>query len=74
MFATFAEKGLDGLAFDSVGRLSCCTRSGIRILTPEGKPLGLLQTPGKPTSISFGTHGRVCVTTRDACFISQLQP
>lgn len=74
MFATFAEKGLDGLAFDPAGRLWCCTRSGVRILSQEGKALGLLQTPGKPTSISFGTQGRLCVTTRDACYVSRIQP
>ena len=74
VFATLTEKGLDGLAFDPAGRLWCCTRDGIRILSQDGTALGLLQTPGKPTSISFGTLGRLCVTTRDACFISQLQP
>lgn len=73
VFATFSEKGLDGLAFDPAGRLWCCTRDGIRILSQDGRKQGLLQTPGKPTSISFGTHGRLCVTVRDACFLTQTQ-
>jgi gluconolactonase len=72
VFASFAEKGLDGLAFDRAGRLWCCTKDGIRIVDRIGKVIGLLKTPNKPTSIAFGTEGRVCVTTRDGCYISQV--
>jgi len=70
-FATFEEKGLDGLMFDPAGRLWCCTRSGIRILTQDGTVLGLLQTPGKPTSIAFGPGGLLAVTTVNACYVTQ---
>lgn len=70
VFATFAEKGLDGLAFDPAGRLWCCTRDGIRIIAADGAVLGLLKTPGKPTGIAFGPDGRLCVTTREACHIT----
>lgn len=68
-FATFAEKGLDGLAFDPQGRLWCCTRAGIRIIGGDGKALGLIKTPGKPTSIAFGPEGRLAVTMSDGCFV-----
>jgi gluconolactonase len=46
VFASFAERGLDGLAFDPKGRLWCCTKDGIRILDASGKLLGLLQREG----------------------------
>lgn len=71
VFATFAEKGLDGLAFDPQGQLWVCTKDGIRIVALDGKAVGMLKTPGKPTSIAFGPDGRVAVTTREACFIFQ---
>jgi gluconolactonase len=72
VFANFAEKGLDGLAFDPAGHLWVCTRSGIRIVSQDGKVLGLLQTPSKPTSIAFGPEDRLCVTTRDGCFVTRI--
>jgi gluconolactonase len=68
-FATFPEKGLDGLAFDPQGRLWCCTRAGIRIISGDGTVLGLVATPGRPTSIAFGPEGRLAVTMSDGCFI-----
>lgn len=68
-FATFAEKGLDGLAFDPLGRLWCCTRAGIRIIGRDGTVLGLIKTPGKPTSIAFGPEGHLAVTMSDGCFV-----
>jgi len=73
-FATFAERGLDGLAFDAQGRLWCCTKDGIRVLDKEGKELGLIQTPSKPTAIAFAPAPSplVCVTMRDACFVTRL--
>jgi hypothetical protein len=39
----------------------------------NGKALGLLKTPGKPTSIAFGPEGRLAVTTRDACYVTRLK-
>ncbi|GEP42147.1 SMP-30/gluconolactonase/LRE family protein [Brevifollis gellanilyticus] len=74
VFATFLEKGLDGLAFDPQDRLWCCMRDGIRIISLDGKVLGFVNTLGKPTSISFGTAGKLAVTTKDACHITQCQP
>ncbi len=74
VFATFPEKGLDGLAFDPAGRLWCCTKDGIQVLDAEGGRLGLIKSPDKATSIAFGPLGRVCVTMRGACFIAQIQP
>lgn len=69
LFATFAEKGLDGLTFDPHGRLWCCSRAGIRICGQDGAPIGLIKTPGKPTSIAFGPEGHLAVTMTDGCFV-----
>ncbi len=71
-FATFAEKGLDGVVCDAHDRVWVATMKGVRITSAEGKPLGLLKTPGKPTAIAFGPDGWLCVTTRDACYITHL--
>jgi acetyl esterase/lipase len=73
VFATFTEKGLDGLALSPQGQLWVCTKDGIRITALDGKALGLLKTPGKPTSIAFGPEGRLAVTTREACYVTKLQ-
>jgi acetyl esterase/lipase/sugar lactone lactonase YvrE len=73
VFATFNEKGLDGLALAPQGQLWVCTKDGIRITALDGKALGLLKTFGKPTSIAFGPEGRLAVTTRDACYVTTLQ-
>jgi sugar lactone lactonase YvrE/acetyl esterase/lipase len=73
VFATFTEKGLDGLALSPQGHLWVCTKDGIRIVALDGKILGLLKIPGKPTSIAFGSKGRLAVTTRDACYVTTLQ-
>jgi sugar lactone lactonase YvrE/acetyl esterase/lipase len=73
VFATFTEKGLDGLALSPQGQLWVCTKDGIRITALNGKALGLLKTPGKPTSIAFGPEGRLAVTTRDACYVTRLK-
>jgi sugar lactone lactonase YvrE/acetyl esterase/lipase len=73
VFASFAEKGLDGIAFDPQGRLWVCTIDCIRMIGSDGKALGYLNTPSKPTSIAFGPEGRLCVTTRDGCYITRIR-
>ncbi len=75
VFATFSGMGNDGIAFDPYGRLWCCTKAGIVILSPSAKTLALIKTPNKPTSIAFAPAPlrMVCVTTRDACYITKLE-
>ena len=73
-FATFKEKGLDGLTFDPAGNLWCATNSGIRIIDATGKQIALLKTPNKPTSIAFSKDRKyLCVTTQTACYITTLK-
>jgi sugar lactone lactonase YvrE/mono/diheme cytochrome c family protein len=74
VFATFPDVGNDGITFDTYGRLWCCTRAGIVILNGAGETVALVKTPNKPTSVAFAPapSRKVCVTTRDACYITEL--
>ncbi|HAZ32337.1 MAG TPA: hypothetical protein DCY63_00705, partial [Acidimicrobiaceae bacterium] len=74
VFAVFATAGNDGIAFDPKGRLWCCTKGGVVILSPSAETLALIKMPNKPTSIAFAPapSRMVCVTTRDACYITEL--
>ena len=74
VFATFTGMGNDGIAFDPKGRLWCCTKGGVVILSPSAETLALIKMPNKPTSIAFAPapSRMVCVTTRDACYITEL--
>jgi len=75
IFATLKVKGLDGLAFDPAGRLWCAALDGVHIFDSTGRDLGVIALPSKPTAIAFApTPSRlVCVTTRDAAFITTLR-
>lgn len=74
VFATLPDKGNDGLAFDPQGRLWCCAKEGIVILNESGECVAFIRTPNQPTSIAFAPapSRKVCVTTRDACYITEL--
>jgi gluconolactonase len=71
VFTATAGKGVDGLALSPQGHVWVCTREGIRIIALDGQVLGLLKTPGTPTSIAFDGTGRLAVTTREACFVTR---
>jgi gluconolactonase len=71
--ATFPEKGVDGLAVDAKDRLWCCAMKGVHVLSMDGQTLGILEIPGKPTSIAFGPDAWLAVTTRDSCLVTQLK-
>ena len=74
IFAAIRAKGLDGLAFDAHGRLWCAARDGVHLLAADGRELGILSLPEKPTSIAFlaGNEPFVCVTTREAAYIARI--
>ncbi|TWT71436.1 Gluconolactonase precursor [Crateriforma conspicua] len=74
VFATFADTGNDGIAFDRFGRLWCCTKAGLAILNESGQTKTVVKTPGKPTSVAFAPapSRSIAVTTRDACYITEL--
>lgn len=75
VFATLKVRGLDGLAFDPAGRLWCAALDGVHVFDANGRDLCVIQLPSKPTAIAFSASPShlVCVTTRDAAFITTLR-
>ena len=75
VFTTLKVKGLDGLSFDSTGRLWCAALDGVHVFDVAGRDLGVIRLPFKPTSIAFAPAPSrlVCVTTREATFVTSLR-
>jgi len=48
----------DGMAIDAAGRLYVTTPSGVEVLSPEGKSLGVIPTPRNPISAAFAGPGK----------------
>jgi gluconolactonase len=44
----------DGMKVDVEGRLFCTGPGGTWVFTPDGKKLGIIQTPEVPANICFG--------------------
>lgn len=76
VFASLPTRGLDGLAFDPSGRLWCAALDGVHVFDSTGQDLGTIKLPSKPTAIAFAPAPSrlVCVTTRDAAFVTTLAP
>jgi gluconolactonase len=47
------DSGGDGMAIDSAGRLYVTANTGVHVLSPEGKHLGLIPTPRRPITVAF---------------------
>ena len=73
IFATSQSGGLDGLTFDSEGRLWNAAKTDVKVYQPNGSLLGSYAFPSKPTAIAFHPDGWVCVTTRDAAYVGQFK-
>ena len=73
IFAASATFGLDGLTFDSQGRLWCAAKTSVEVYQSDGALLGSYAFPSKPTAIAFHPDGWICVTTRDAAYVAQFQ-
>jgi gluconolactonase len=53
-FGTLEAGGAgDGMAIDAAGRLYVASRSGVQVLSPEGKYLGVIPTPRAAISVAF---------------------
>ena len=44
----------DGMKVDTEGRVFCTGPGGTWVFSPEGKPLGIMQTPEVPANLAFG--------------------
>ena len=75
VFTTLKVRGLDGLAFDPAGRLWCAALDGVHVFDAGGRDLGVIALPSKPTAIAFAPAPSrlVCITTRDAAFVTALR-
>ena len=61
--------GPDGLRIDEAGNLWATGPGGIRIITPEGKVLGLIRTPKPAANLAFGEDGKtVYITSSDTIY------
>ena len=47
------DRGADGMAIDSAGRLYVTASAGVHVLSPDGKHLGLIPTPRQPITAAF---------------------
>jgi gluconolactonase len=53
-FAQLAgDKGADGMAIDAAGRLYVTASTGVHVLGPDGKHIGLIPTPRAPITLAF---------------------
>jgi len=71
IFATSELSGLDGLSFDSQGRLWSAGKASVAVYQVDGSLLGTYAFPSKPTAIAFHPDGWICVTTRDAAYVAK---
>jgi gluconolactonase len=58
------EDAIDGLKVDEAGNLYVCGPGGVRVLSPEGERLGLLELPENPHNLAWGGEdGRTLYVT-----------
>lgn len=62
--------GGDGLTIDTNGNLYITSGSGIQVVTPEGKILGVISFPEQPANVTFGGPDRklLIVTARKSVY------
>ena len=47
------DTSADGMGIDGAGRVYVCAAAGIHVISPEGRPLGVIPTATHPTSVAF---------------------
>lgn len=52
------DTSADGMGIDGAGRVYVCAASGIHVISPEGRPLGVIPTSTHPTSVAFAGPGK----------------
>lgn len=53
-----AESGADGIAIDSAGRIYVTAITGVQVFDSEGRYLGNIRLPRKPTNVAFSGPGK----------------
>jgi gluconolactonase len=48
------SSGADGMKVDASGNLFVCTYAGVQIFNPDGKFVGIINTPTYPVNCAFG--------------------
>jgi gluconolactonase len=59
------EGSCDGMTVDKNGNIFATTPGGVTILSPEGKPLGMLATGKRTSNCTFGEDGATLFITAD---------
>lgn len=69
-FDTDGPGGPDGMKVDSVGRIYVAVLGGIWVYEPDGRFLGIIGTPKRPSNLAWcGPNGsQLCVTAVDQVF------
>lgn len=73
LFHRVQFRRLDGLAFDTEGRLWYAGKEGISALNAKAEVTVTIETPDFPTSMDFHKSGWVCVTLRDSAYVTKLK-
>jgi len=59
-----AYTGVDGMAVDAAGNVYTASRFGIEVIDPQGRSLGTIATPERPSNLKFGGRdGRTLYVT-----------
>jgi gluconolactonase len=64
------DSGADGIAIDRDGRLFVTCATGVQVFDPEGRYLGTIQVPRKPTNVAFAGPGKriLYITAREGVY------
>lgn len=63
-------RGGDGLTIDTKGNLYITSGSGLQVFSPEGKLLGIISVPEKPSNVTFGgkDNASLFITARTSLY------
>jgi gluconolactonase len=54
----FLQMGVDGIKVDERGNVYVAGQGGVWIISPEGKPLGTIKPPERPSNLAWGDDDR----------------
>ncbi len=67
--------GGDGLTIDTAGNLYITSATGIQIVSPDGKILGVIAVPEQPANVTFGGPDRktLYITARKSLYAATME-